>query len=273
MNFYKHYLGDYARDTKGLSLIEHGAYRVLLDHVYATEERLPDDLMELYRIAGAMTPAERKAVDKVAQRFFPVNGDGRRYNKRAEEEIQKHSGQVQANRLVAEERERKRKEQRSLLESIDEPSTNRSTNDSPNHSQKPEESKASAEGKAPSAEGRGAAAPDCPHEQVIALYHELLPANPKVLEWTTARQQMLRARWREKAKRTAKQRGYETLEQGLAWWRRFLTYVGESKFLTGQTHGRDGRPPFVATLEWLLKPANFAKVIEGNYHRDSEETR
>jgi hypothetical protein len=24
-----------------------------------------------------MTPAERKAVDKVAERFFPVNGDGR----------------------------------------------------------------------------------------------------------------------------------------------------------------------------------------------------
>jgi uncharacterized protein YdaU (DUF1376 family) len=34
-----------------------------------------------------MTPAERKAVDKVAERFFPVNGDGRRHNKRAEEEI------------------------------------------------------------------------------------------------------------------------------------------------------------------------------------------
>jgi uncharacterized protein YdaU (DUF1376 family) len=34
-----------------------------------------------------MTPAERKAVDKVAERFFPVNGDGRRHNKRAEAEI------------------------------------------------------------------------------------------------------------------------------------------------------------------------------------------
>jgi uncharacterized protein YdaU (DUF1376 family) len=42
MNFYKHYLGDYARDTKGLSLIEHGAYRVLLDHNYATEEPIAE---------------------------------------------------------------------------------------------------------------------------------------------------------------------------------------------------------------------------------------
>jgi uncharacterized protein YdaU (DUF1376 family) len=42
MNFYKHFLGDYARDTKGLSLLEHGAYRVLLDHNYATEHADPE---------------------------------------------------------------------------------------------------------------------------------------------------------------------------------------------------------------------------------------
>jgi uncharacterized protein YdaU (DUF1376 family) len=60
---------------------------VLLDHNYATEQRIPNDVKELYRIAGAMTPAERKAVDKVADKFFPVNGDGRRHNKRAEAEI------------------------------------------------------------------------------------------------------------------------------------------------------------------------------------------
>jgi uncharacterized protein YdaU (DUF1376 family) len=87
MNFYKHFLGDYARDTKGLSLIEHGAYRVLLDHTTRPSSRCPNEVPALYRIASAMTPAERKAVEKVAERFFPVNGDGRRHNKRAEEEI------------------------------------------------------------------------------------------------------------------------------------------------------------------------------------------
>lgn len=265
MNFYLHYLGDYARDTKGLSLLEHGAYRLLLDHVYATEDRLPDDPKQLYRIVGAMTPVERKAVDKVAELFFPVNGDGRRVNKRAEAEIARAKEKSEKARASAERRWGGKT-------GADAPPMRTHSEGDATQNQKPEDSKASA---ANAAEGRGDAAtvPDCPHDKVVALYHELLPANPKVIEWTPARQQTLRARWREKAKTTSTQRGYTTVEQGLAWWRRFLSYVAESKFLTGQAPGRDGRPPFVATLEWLLKPANFAKVIEGNYHRDSDETR
>lgn len=87
MNFYKHYIGDYARDTAHLSLLEHGAYRVLLDTYYATEKPLPADPSSLYRICRATTAAEKKAVDKVADQFFPVNGDGSRHNQRADQEL------------------------------------------------------------------------------------------------------------------------------------------------------------------------------------------
>jgi len=109
--------------------------------------------------------------------------------------------------------------------------------------------------------------PDCPHEQVIALYHELLPTCPRVAEWTDARQTLLRARWRQKAKPNGKAQGYASTEAGLAYWRRYFTYVAQSDFLTGKTDPKPGRPPFLASLEWLLKPSNFAKVVEGNFHR------
>ena len=36
MIFYKRYLGDYQRDTGHLSMLEHGAYTLLLDAFYAT---------------------------------------------------------------------------------------------------------------------------------------------------------------------------------------------------------------------------------------------
>ena len=87
VNFYKHYLGDYARDTASLSLLEHGAYRVLLDTYYATEAPLPADKRQLYTITKAMSAAEKRAVDKVVEKFFPVNGDGLRHNQRADKEI------------------------------------------------------------------------------------------------------------------------------------------------------------------------------------------
>jgi hypothetical protein len=35
-------------------------------------------------------------------------------------------------------------------------------------------------------------------------------------------------------------------------------------WLMGRREGRDGRP-FLATLEWLVCPGNFDKVIEGFY--------
>lgn len=87
MKFYKHWLGDYARDTGHLSLLEHGAYRVMLDAYYSNDKPLPAEKAALYRICKAFTGTERKAVERVADEFFPVNGDGSRHNRRADEEI------------------------------------------------------------------------------------------------------------------------------------------------------------------------------------------
>lgn len=108
--------------------------------------------------------------------------------------------------------------------------------------------------------------PDCPHEQLIALYHEVLPTCSRVREWTDQRKGYLRARWREKAKPNGSTQGYKTVEEGLAWWRKFFGYVGESQFLIGRTAARGDRQPFVADFEWLIRPSNFAKIVEGKYH-------
>ncbi len=87
MNYYRRYLGDYGRDTRDLSIVEHGAYGLLLDAYYGGAKPLPADAESLYRICSAMTDQERAAVRKVADRFFPVNGDGMRHNRRADREL------------------------------------------------------------------------------------------------------------------------------------------------------------------------------------------
>jgi uncharacterized protein YdaU (DUF1376 family) len=113
MNFYKHFLGDYARDTKDLSLLEHGAYRVLLDHNYATEQPIPNELDKLYRVAGRAHAGRAKGrAGLVADRVLP----GQRRRAAAQQagrgEIQKHAGQAEANRIEGEGRERKRRERK-----------------------------------------------------------------------------------------------------------------------------------------------------------------
>lgn len=131
MNFYRHYLGDYGRKTAHLSLMEHGAYRLLLDHCYALGKPLPADLESLCRICRAQTDLERKAVKSVADQFFPLNGDGTRHNKRADEELVAYAKQADTNRQIAAEREAKRKEHESLNGSLDESFNEAGTNDQP----------------------------------------------------------------------------------------------------------------------------------------------
>jgi hypothetical protein len=93
----------------------------------------------------------------------------------------------------------------------------------------------------------------CPHADIIALYHETLPSLARVREWTDARQALLRKRWAEKPER-----------QTLDWWRDFFGYVERSDFLMGRKASR-GSDPFECDLEWLIRPRNFVKVIEGKY--------
>lgn len=92
--------------------------------------------------------------------------------------------------------------------------------------------------------------PDCPHQAIIDLYHEVLPMCPQVRNWTPARAAQLRARWNENPER-----------QHLNYWRQFFEYVASCDFLVGKA----GNTPFFADLEWIVKSANFTKIREGKY--------
>ena len=95
MNYYERHLGDYARDTGHLSMLEHGAYGLLLDRYYATEAPIP--AAQAYRIARATSKQERAAVDAVLAEFFRLV-DGSWTNARADAEIAKAQTKINAAR-------------------------------------------------------------------------------------------------------------------------------------------------------------------------------
>ncbi len=109
MNFYKHYIGDYQRDTGHLSLAEHGAYRLMLDAFYATGKPLPHDKKALYRLLRAATSVERKAIDAVSAQFWETTPAGL-INRRAAIEIGKAARQAEINRQIAVEREKRKRQ-------------------------------------------------------------------------------------------------------------------------------------------------------------------
>ena len=117
------------------------------------------------------------------------------------------------------------------------------------------------------AKPRARTVPDCPHQSVLALWAEVLPAMPQHNPgmWAGTRADHLRARWRE----TAVAEKWETEADGIAYLRRLFVYIGRSAFLTGRGKGGGDRPPFVAELAWVVNPQNWAKVHEGKYHTDA----
>ena len=83
MNYYQRHLGDYAKDTGHLTLLEHGVYTVLLDWTYATERHLPEKIEEIFRICRSFSKTEKEAVKRVVLEFFPQG-----QNKRAVQEME-----------------------------------------------------------------------------------------------------------------------------------------------------------------------------------------
>ena len=108
----------------------------------------------------------------------------------------------------------------------------------------------------------------CPADSIVALYHEVMPDNPRCKVLSAARRAAIRARWKEAAHLDCEPFGYSTRADGLAAWRRFFEVCAESDFLTGRAPGLPGKPPFIADIDFLMSPSGFAKTLENKYHRE-----
>jgi uncharacterized protein YdaU (DUF1376 family) len=100
MNYYPHHIGDYLKDTAHLTMVEDGAYRRLIDLYYLHEQPLPAERTKVYRLARAISAAEKEAVDTILDEYFSLAEDGWRH-KRCDEELAKSQEKSQKARTSA----------------------------------------------------------------------------------------------------------------------------------------------------------------------------
>lgn len=254
MNYYKRHIGDYAAKAGHLTPLEHGVYTLILDAYYNREEA--PTKQEATRWARARTREEKLAVDAVLEEFFD-DVDGKFVQKRVEEELEAFRLRREVNRKLGA-KGGKAKRQASGKRNASESLSDAEANDKPSHkplaiSQEATDV-ASIESTVvdlspePAGPDSDDGMPRCPTKRIIGLYHEVLPELPPVQEFPEASVKMLRQRWRSDPER-----------QSLDWWRGFFEYVSRCPFLMGE------RTEFTADLLWLVRPTNFAKVVNGNY--------
>jgi len=246
MHFYQHNIGDFDKATRHLSRVERSVYRDLIEFYYDSEQPLSLDIQSICRKIIAKSNEESTAVEQVLNEFFNETPLGW-YHIRCEEELERYRCSTSQKSEAGKASAAKKKEK--LLHALNGNSTSvEQTFNGASTKQEP-----LTNNQEPIVKtlviSQANDKPDCPHQEIISVYHEVLPQCPKVRDWTQARQTQLRTRWNESADR-----------QNLDYWRRLFEYVGGCDFLTGRT-----AKPFFADLEWITKTANFTKIRERKY--------
>lgn len=101
MDWYKFYVGDYARDTSHLTPLEHGVYLLLINRYYSSEEPLRDDFDWLCRVAQCRSRHEKDALRSIRDQFFD-SIDGKLMHRRIDQEIVKYQQMRDTNRKAVE---------------------------------------------------------------------------------------------------------------------------------------------------------------------------
>jgi len=123
MHYYKRNLGDYAKKAGRLTMLQHGAYNLLLDACY-DREAFPtmDQALEW---TWASSQAEIEAVTFVLGRFFTLDNEGQYIQERIQDELANYHANAETNKRIAIEREAKRKgNNTNRAPTVDEPPPN-----------------------------------------------------------------------------------------------------------------------------------------------------
>ena len=96
MHYYKRNIGDYHKKAGRLSMLQHGAYTLLMDSIYDREEfPTRDDAIDW---VWASSADEIEAVEFVLSKFFDLDGDVYVQN-RMSQEIQEYTGVCRSNSI------------------------------------------------------------------------------------------------------------------------------------------------------------------------------
>lgn len=243
-HWYRFYPGDFARDTRLLSLEEKGAYRELIDFYFSSRGPIPTDPHIVQRILGVSLQKTRKFLT-ILSPFF-VEKDGFLFHKKIEKEIAKslkrHEAAVTAGKASAATRA----------------TTDRGTNQNQNQNHKDiyVDANASTLSSSQKSEKR---LNGVPYKKIIDAYHRCLPDNPKVVAITDKRKSHIRT--------IAKKHEMRSVDD----WEKYFTFCNQSLFLTGKSPPSANRNrSFIADIDFLINETNFVKIAEKKYHGGSQ---
>ena len=281
MNYVQFHIGDWLAGTRFLSLVEKGVYMELL-MLYYSEER-PIKRTNFDRITKGYTEEERQAFDYVIDEFFIEENDGFHHSRCDKEIATCREKSEKARRSVAA-RWKKSESKSNCKPNETRPNNERNTDELLTNNQEPitknhidmdmverdaippvaDLSSVLFEEEREKIKRPECVAPECEYKKVVDLYHEKLASKglPSVSMLSQARKSAIKGRWND----FVREEGFKTADEVLGGFEYYFDMVADSPFLMGRvdpSYGHSKR--FNCTFDWLMKSANFLKVLEGNY--------
>ena len=251
MHYYQFNIGDYIKNTLHLSLMEDLAYRRLLDLYYDSEQPIPNDIP---RVARRLR-LEPQVVQTVLDEFFTLTDEGYK-NHRADLEIASYHEYMAKQKANGSKGGRPKRTQ-------EKPTGNPDLTQN-NPKQEPLTINQEPLDIAPSVlvktDKPVVDRIPCPADEILRLYHTQCQSLPRAMMLNGNRRKHLVSRWRE-VYATDK---FVDKAEGIEIFKAFFERVNNSDFLCGRTQNKNGRV-WKASLDWLILPTNFLKVVEGHY--------
>jgi uncharacterized protein YdaU (DUF1376 family) len=256
MHFYPHHIGDFLKDTSHLNDHQLATYLRMMWKYYLDESPISGDFED---IAFAMR-SDEKTVRTLLKHFFIESENGWSHT-RCDKVIAEFHTKSESARLSA-----KASWDAKNMRTQCERNANASNNDAnepffdATHNPIPithiKEPKGSL--------------PPCPHEALINLFSKNCPTlpQPRLELWKTSKNaEAMRARWNFvlTAKKSNGEPYAKNYDEALDWFDRYFAYVSTRDFLSGRESN------WFADLGWLVKAANFEKVLNKNYKNKDEK--
>jgi len=253
MHYYKRNIGDYAKKCGRLTMLQHGAYTLLIDSCY-DREAFPtlDDAIEW---TWASSREEIEAVTFVLRKFFTLQ-DGVYVQKRIQEELNEYQGKADVNRRIALEREAKRRGNiTNRARDVNEPPPNQ---EPLTINQEPIDTGTNVP------IGKADRLPPCNSQSIVDLYHTNLPELPAVRLMSDKRQKSISSFWKfvltsKKTDGTPRAVGSE---EALEWIGAYFQRARSNDFLMGLGRKSDGHEGWQCDFDFLLSNKGRVQVIE-----------
>lgn len=243
MHYYQFNIPTWILHTSHLTLEEECVYRRLLDFYYDTEKPIPKETQPVIRRLRLVN--YEHIVEQILSEFFILEDDGW-HNNRADIELETYRSKAEKARNNGKKggrpKENKCLETQPVILANPEETELKANHELLTINQELETNKNTI---VPSERER------IPAKEVIDLFNKILTELPEVKLINEKRLASVRSRWKETEK-------LRSVEQ----WERFFNWIKQSDFLMGRCE-----KGFKCSFDWIFKPANFAKIFEGNYHK------